>query len=429
MDYPHLFYYSIIARWVCSLGVFAFGILIAKKWWNRVGLKTFVLYYAMRVILLWAFCRIGNAYPMDISEWYNMSRWMVDDRLFPGIGFQTGYYLGFNGILAATTWICNEKFALIFPWMFCEIGAMTIFLRVLGSLYGAKVSKRAIILYLLSPVCLFSSWLGTQDEPMYLLFASLLTAAFVYGKRAYVSDIIAFLAVFFTKMVAPLFILPFCLLRGLRGAIGLACSILVYLIGSAALGINPFNLVFSQQSSAPGSYLSMPIHPGGVWYYFQSVPTSTQCLILSGILFAIGIAFLPMLKRNTMPDKRIVFERAILLHGLWALTLTIFFRYNFVAYLIPLAFFVMIPFARELDERHPGVFVWILVLWMATIVVKDFTLLLRDFGMISSRVVEIHSATCLFMSLAFLMAFIAKFNRSIPLRFKASVIEQCGKIQ
>ena len=74
MTYKQLFLLSLLLRYIGSLGIFSLALYVSKHWWNRLGVKTFIAYYLLRVIVLWAFCRLGGTYPGDLPEWYTMSR-------------------------------------------------------------------------------------------------------------------------------------------------------------------------------------------------------------------------------------------------------------------------------------------------------------------------------------------------------------------
>lgn len=413
MDYNHLFLYSVVIRWVGSIAAFTIGLYLAKNHWNRLGLKCFLAYYCLRIALLWAFCMVGGAYPMDLPEWHSISRWMVDEHLFPGIGFHTGYFLGFNGILALSSWLWNSPFAIAIPWTLCEMSAMGLFFISLRKLYDETTAKRSIILYLLSPVCLFCSWLGAQDEPLYLLFAGLFLYSLTRDTKAHHLFFLGFLSIFFTKMVIPLFLLPFFLIKRWRGAILFASAGIAYLLLALALGTNPFDMQFCRmgQESA-SSYLTMDTQPGCLWYFTSGLPKIAQSVMLVAALGASGLFFLPKFLGKTQLSIRQGLETGILLHGSWILVLTLLFRYNFAAYLVPFAFFIAFQMAASLSARTWSFYETTAATWMSMIVIKDFLMVLVKRQLISSTTCDILSLLCLAANVVMALAFILRFRFS-----------------
>ncbi len=414
MSYDRLFLISLAVRYVCIVSVFLLAIPVARKWWGKFGVKAFVAYYILRFVALFVLCKIGGAYPGDLPEWHSMSRWIVDEHLIPGLECKTGYHLGFSYVLALSTWIWNNPLSIAISWSLCEMVAMVLFFVSLRAVFSERIAKRTIILYLASPFCLFISWLGAQDEPFYLLIAALLLLLYHKGSGMLAQWYVSFTAIFFSKLIAPLFLMPFALMRRWKGLLPFIAGMLAYYCLCWAIGIDPFDMRTTKDMSDMRtlSMLAFETQLGNVWYFLDFVPVWLQNIVLLSVMGIVGLSLLP----NFSSGGRLcdAFDNACVLHGALMLVLMLFFRINFVQYLLPMGFCLAFHMASGMDSPQSRRYRSWMAFWMCVIIFKDFVnnivrrqLVFPENGDI---VLDIGSIVYLLSTAAFAIAFYVKFR-------------------
>ena len=326
---------NFLLRIALATALFAVGVLVASKFWDKCGLKTAVAYYAVRIAAMVAAVEAFGMIPFDVSGWHLHAGWMVEKGLFPGRDFLTPYHLGFNGLLALCEAVWHSPAGIVVLFTLCEALALRLLYKVADKLLGDKIAKRGMILYLSSPICLMQSTFSAQDESLFTLaIAACLYFTFVADSRAGRSATSVF-AVFCTKLIAPFYMVPFLLLRRWKAVAFLGLVFAAYMAATSLFGLHPLNLAFGREPglAAPADDILGLDTSGNLASLFPMVPGAIWNLALVGLL---SVTFLASLRPlNSAPDDRTRLCLAIRLMTVWVLAFMLFYRMTYSYYLIP----------------------------------------------------------------------------------------------
>ena len=238
---------NFLIRIALAAALFAAGGIVASRWWDKCGLKTAIVYYAVRIAAMVAAMEALGMVPYDVSGWHLHAGWMVEKGMFPGRDFLSPYNLGFNGLLALCESVWRSPSSIIVLFTLCEALALRLLYRVADKLLGKKTAKRGMILYLSSPICLMQSTFSAQDETLFTL------AIVAYLYFTFVADspvgrsLTSVFSVLCTKLIAPFFMVPFVLIRRWRAVAVFGVAFAAYIGVVRLLGLNPFCLAFGRE--------------------------------------------------------------------------------------------------------------------------------------------------------------------------------------
>ena len=118
------------------------------------------------------------------------------------------------------------------------------------------------------------------------------------------------------------------------------------------------------------SMLAFETQLGNVWYFLDFVPVWCQNIVLLAVMGLVGLSVMPRFTSSGEIGE--AFGNACVLHGAWMLVLMLFFRINFVQYLLPMAFCLSFQMACEMKNGTSLRYGRWAAFWMCIIIFKDF---------------------------------------------------------
>lgn len=335
-------------RVIASLGVFGAGIACAHWLWDKVGLKSLLTYYGVRVMGMLGLVVFVKQVPPDVSGWYLHGQWMIGGH-FPGVDFLSPYHAGFNALLALGAFLFKNPIGIVLLFTGAELLAVVLLYKCLEDLFSREVSKKSIILYLTSPIVFFQSFLGAQDETLLLLGIALVLYAVVRTAKFGMFFLSLIFSVVFTKVLAVFYLFPFAAIKRYKGLASLIVIIGIYLLAVYAFGIKPIELNFGRELglNAQCDKIGEMVTIGNVWYLLPKVPG----IVPAGLMaVCLGLLSLPIVKNFFMMDssERTLIADAIYLSVVWVLVFSLLYKMTFSAYLIPIVPLVCLLMVKDL---------------------------------------------------------------------------------
>ena len=406
---------NFLIRIALATALFAVGGLVASKWWDKCGMKAAVVYYVVRIAAMVAAVEALGMVPYDVSGWHLHAGWMVEKGMFPGRDFLTPYNLGFNGLLALCEAVWRSPSSIIVFFTLCEALALRLLYKVADKLLGRKVTKRGMILYLFSPICLMQSTFSAQDETLFTLaIAAYLYFTFVADSRVGRSLTSVF-SVLCTKLIAPFYMVPFVLIRRWRAAAVFGVAFVAYIGIVRLFGLNPFCLAFGREPGLAASaddILGLTTS-GNLASIFPMVPDTIWNVVLVVLLSVTGLAALRLLLSAT--DDRDKLRLATRLMTVWLFIFMLFFKMTYTYYVIPV-FPLMCLMAQD-EAFLPRRMRPVAVAWAFLFAFKDMLQAGCDYhGFLSGQlwVLTLLSALCGVTTA--LLLFLLCYNRHHPAR-------------
>ena len=395
---------NFLIRIALAAALFAVGVLVASKWWNRCGMKAAVTYYAVRIAAMVAAVEALGMVPFDVSGWHLHAGWMVEKGMFPGRDFLSPYNLGFNGLLALCESVWRSPSSIIVFFTLCEALALRLLYKVADKLLGRKVTKRGMILYLSSPICLMQSTFSAQDETLFTLaIAAYLYFTFVADSRVGRSLTSVF-SILFTKLIAPFYMVPFVLIRRWRAAAVFGIAFVAYLCVVRLLGLDPFCLAFGREPGLAASaddILGLTTS-GNLASLFPMVSDTVRNVALVVLLSVTGLAALrPLL---TVTDDCGKLRLATRLMTVWLLIFMLFYRMTYTYYVIPV--FPLVCLMAQDSAFLPRRLRPVAVVWVFLFAFKDMLQAGYDYhGFLAGHpwVMTLVSALCVVMTVVLLL--------------------------
>lgn len=331
---------------------FAVGLLLAWRFWNRIGAKTCIVYYVLRTVLLFSVLPyMISKVPPDVRVWMTHAEWMTDLGLFPDVGFPTAYQLGFNFLLWLSYKVWHNPYSIMLTFNVFDCVSIPFMYAAFRELYNEKSARRIVILFITSPCCWLCSFWG-QDEPVVCCFTMAALWMLVRNRLA-LAAVYAFLCYAFTKALAPMYFAFIFLRARWKGVAAVALAVGVYCVISLCFGINPFDfrsavtLDQAATSIADNGYVR-----GSVWYYFKPVPEILQYGTILAVLVAVGLMFVKTLW-NDECDEKTRLQIACVLTAVFAFDIFAFFRLCYEAYMLPFLPVMIASFLKlEVKRRY-----------------------------------------------------------------------------
>ena len=360
---------NFLIRIVLAAAFFAVGVMVASKWWNRLGLKAAIAYYIVRIAVMVAAVEALGIVPYDVSGWHLHAGWMVEEGMFPGRDFLTPYHLGFNGLLALCETVWRSPASIVILFSLCEALAMRLLYKVTDKLLGTQTAKRGAILYLTSPICLMQSTLSAQDETLFTLFlATFLYFTFV-AESAKGRSLVSVLTVFCTKLLAPFYMFPFLLLKRWKAMTVFVAAMMGYLVAAWLAGLHPLLLRFGRQPGldAPADEIVSIATFGNIPTLLPGVPEMIWTALLLASLSVTFFAGARSLFGETDPARRLRSSTLLLFSLL--LEFMLLNRMTYSYYLIPV-FPLLCLFAQD-ESTLPRRWRPVAVAWLFLFAFKD----------------------------------------------------------
>ncbi len=355
-------------RMMIAGALLAIGIWLARRHPCRVGLKCFMGYYAVRLLVMAILVCGMNQLPTDIKGWFLHANWM-NDGYFPGKDFHSPYCLGFNFLLAASTFCLKSPYAIVFLFTAVEAVALLILYFSLKRILPEINVRRIIILYLSSPIITFTSWFGAQDEVFPLLGISVLIWLFCRNEKAYLDYVVAGVAISFTKILSLFYLQPFFFIRRYRTCLAGFVGAVVYFAVAKVVGVSPFDLIFSRVigMETSGDNIATIITPGNIWHLFNLRPGNN--LMSLCCLFALGCVTLPFLPNLLLKDddKSRQVLKCCTLAGCLFMTFSLSYPMTFTNYAIPVMVSILVTLLHE--WRWPRLILFFI--WSSVMSVKE----------------------------------------------------------
>lgn len=347
------------------------GFIVAKRYYNFVGVKSLLVYFFAKIILSSVIVYYGVV-PPDVSGWQMHGEWIVKGGLVPGRDFLSPYYMGFNGLIALSIWLWDSPVSIIILFSLVELLALICLYRGVQPILGEKICKRMLILYLTSPIWSFCSFFGAQDEVLCLLGVSILIMLLFTEKlNTWLIFIFTFFGIAVTKLLAVFYFQPLLFARKYRtlwmglGALGSYVLLAIY------AGVNPFNLIFGREPglSAMGDRIANMVTLGNVCFYFKAMGGissfgAIMCIISFGL---VGLFFVKYLLTIDRMDKKRAFVVISSLMMAWCCCFNLFYSMTFNSYLLP---FVPIVLSILLYQGSKYILVTYYV-WASLVAYKD----------------------------------------------------------
>ena len=301
--YHFIFAHKLLAEFI----LVAAGALIAWKLWRFIGVKSIIIFFALRTAwVIGGYSLFPDLISPDLPGWYMHACWMVDDGLVPGKDFLSPYNIGFNALLWAAVRIWHSPFSIAIMFALFECVAIILLFNVLKETFKEKIAARSVMLYISSPLCYVCA-LGAQDEPMILL--GIVIALYLHLKRFKLATLISLVVTFLcTKFLVPIYFYPFALMFGASAVFALVLSICAMYGILAALGLKPFMTQF-------GRYVGMETYAdqcsqmqtnGNIWVVLPSLPSWVKYIIGLVIVCAVASMFIRYFTQTKKQDSTIV---------------------------------------------------------------------------------------------------------------------------
>lgn len=347
------------------------GLLVALRYWNKVGAKICVGYYLLRVAFLFTAWPLIHKIPVDIKVWMVHAQWLADEGLFPVVDFPTAYHLGFNFLLWLSYKILHSPYSIMFMFNIFEMASIPLMYKALKDIFDEKISKRAVILFVSSPLC-WSCNLAGQDEPIIIFFVSLILYSLSRSKFMF-SALSAFGCFAATKILVPIYFwVPFFVARW-KGVVLLAGALCSYWVFAIVLGVNPFDFRSSIDLTKPaGSLMNAGFVRGSIWYYMQSVPKYVHFILLFGSWSVSALVFL----KSIMSDKlefQLRLRLSCVLMSICGLEFFVFYRVCYYPYMLPFLPFALsaVQFLKLRNKINVKFVVIAFVLWLGFLAHKE----------------------------------------------------------
>lgn len=347
----------------------AIGAVAAAKFSERIGWRSLVAYYALRMGAMAVLMLLCGQMPPDVSGWYMHGQWMVNKGMFPGVDFLTPYYLGMNGLIALAVWIYDSPFSIVCLFSVVEFLGVLVFYRCFQRMMDDRRSKQAMILYCTSPIVMYNSWLGAQDEPIIMLALGCLLYGLVLNRTTLHSLASVFCGLFFSKVIALFFMQGLLLAKRYKTCFLGIVSLVGYVTVSKLLGADPFNMVFGREPGLEGAgdQIRQIVTIGNIWSLVPAVPTIIQDLVL---LAALSICTGPIAIKIFFGKRSSEFYlwTTVILSVSWLFVFDIFYRMTFATYSVALLPLVMAVALKTPAKVHE---LLCLAVWSLLFGVKD----------------------------------------------------------
>lgn len=319
---------GLFARMVVAVVLFAVGLFVAERWWAKLGWKSLVGCFALRSVIMWIIVVVVGILPPDISCWWtqNINPIIQGERTI--LTLKSVYYPGF---IIGSVWFSkmfHSPYGMVFFFLLAEAGALCVLFLSLTRVYGEKIARQTLIIYLTSPFGFIVSGLGAQDEPLLMLpmYAFLFFALF---KQSRIGCFISILfAILFSKILVLFYMLPITLVRRYRG-IFMLFGVFGLFFGCCYLC--DYNVVDVSSCSLRRTL-------GNFWYVFQNVPDCVQVFVFLLVSAAFILCMVPNFFARQVGVKT-VFRATMVLTVCLDLILNLTYRTVFSPYLLP-----VIPF-------------------------------------------------------------------------------------
>ena len=384
-------------RFVLSVVVFAAGLIIAQKWWDKLGVKSLALYYGVRLSLLWVLIEIVGMVPPDISCWGAELISPILDGQYTAWSFKSVYYIGFVYLGVMCCRIFHSYFGLCFMFALAEFFAMLFLAGLLRRIYDEALAKKTVILYLASPFGLVVSFLGAQDEPLIMLAIF----AYLYFTLARTSQIGRLLAiifgVLFTKILVLFYMFPMVLQKRLKGVLALVGMFLLYFMARYVGSENILNVDGLSRVTTLGSF----------WYLLPMAPQWLQFSSFVAMAFVLSCCLAPnFIMCSIAPRQRL--RASIVLLVCLEISLVLTHRMVFSAYLLPMIPLLIALFLAEHDALLIAGEKIIAVIWLFVMVFADS--LLYGMGCLGRHwILNAASVFCILLNIIFMFMMI-KWN-------------------
>ena len=346
------------------------GLVLAYRYWDRIGAKTYALYYLLRMVFLFTAWPMISKVPVDIKVWLIHAQWMSDSGLFPVADFPTAYHLGFNLILWLSYSIFHSPYSIMAAFNLFEIAAIPFMFLASKRIFGEKTAKRAVILFITAPLC-WSCNLAGQDEPI-IIFFSMVTLYALAKCKYFTSGILWFLCFAATKVLVPIYFWCMLIAAKWKGVALLVGGMLLYWIVAFAIGINPFDFRSGTDLNSPGFDLSQAGYVrGSVWQYLRSVPKPIHFIMLLGSWGITALVFIKALWNYGL-EWMIRLRVACVLATIAGLEFFAFYRVCYYPYMLPFLPFALVSvLSLDIGQKRRMVIISLFVVWLGFIAHKE----------------------------------------------------------
>jgi len=385
-------------RFALAVVIFVTGLQIAKRWWCKIGIKILVLYYCIRLVLMWGLIEVIGIVPPDIACWGNVLIDPIVVGKYTVWSFQSVYYIGFVTLGVMLCNLFHSYFGLSLMFNVAEFFALLFLHEVLKKVYDKAIARKTIILYLASPFGVIVSFLGAQDEPLIML-AMFAFLYFVVVRDNLLGRFVSIIfGVLFTKILVLFYMFPVVFQKRVKGLMALVGAFMLYFL---ARYIGHQNILHIEG-------LSGVITLGNFWYILNFVPKWLQLGIFAILLSLLMLSLSPnFIKDGASPRESLdsVMVMSVCLH----FTFVLCHRMCFSAYLLP-----MIPFLIVMMRHDAENTVWsggriVFVAWLFVATFCDP--FLYGIGPTSRNWLLIFSSiVCVFMNIAMLICVVVKYR-------------------
>ena len=345
------------------------GVVIAWRWWNRVGTRSVIVFYALRyLVMVLAMSFVEGFGSVDLAGWYMHAEWMVDQGLMPQRDFHSPYHLGFNALLSLSVWLWHSPYAIVLAFTLAELLAIWYLYPVLAHVGSVRSAKRTIILFMTSPVAIHAAR-STQDEPLLLLGVSTIVWALVRNRTA-LAVAAATLTFASTKVFSLLYFAAFAGWRKWRGVATVLAIVVSYWTLGWALGVHPLDCSFGREigMDAVADQPVADVTRGNLWTLFEGVPVLARYAVLLTALGIAGLVFRQVLFDDT--DSRSQLVAAMRLTAVWYLLFNGLSPMSFFMYMVPALPFILFLLLEDGSWSGRGMLAAFLV-WSVAFAFKD----------------------------------------------------------
>jgi len=368
------------ARVLLGLALFAFGLVVAFKYWDKVGKRCLLAFYAMRLIIMFGMIVVLKAVPSDLGMWVDHILW-IKQGYVPGLDFLSIYFLGFEYMFAGVYSVGNSPYSVAVLLSIAELIGLGCFFALVEKVCSTKIAKQSVILYVLSPFCLIASMLSAQDETL-ILCGVAAYAYYALAKPSIVGRIMTLaLTIVLTKLTIVFYLIPVASLKRYKGVFCCIGLFALYCVLVKLMGANPFNLSQSDHlglEAAHSTTANLTVF-GNIWYCFgtaigdASRPIVVPEVVAYGV-FAITAALFafPLVPSffNKKSDVSVRLDAFSLMLFGWLILLMLFTKAIYSPYFIP-----AIPFALYLvvkdRERGGKTTLPLMLAWLLVMAYKD----------------------------------------------------------